>query len=138
MSSGVYTPGFVLDGREWRDRRLPDAGREEPGVLKIALGSGDKVNASFAPAGDARALDVHVARLGFDLKINVKAGENSGRKLSHDFVVLSLTDAPLTLGGAELHLGSGPAPVAGSREAVAAWITDRGQLEPIQAVGGWR
>ena len=54
-SGGVYTPGFVLDGREWRDRRLPDAGREEPGVLKIALGSGDKVNASFAPAGGCRA-----------------------------------------------------------------------------------
>ncbi len=136
--NGVYTPGFVLDGREWRDRRLPDAGREEPGVLKIALGSDDKVTATFAPVGDARAFDVHVARLGFDLKINVKAGENSGRKLSHDFVVLSLTDAPLTSGGAELHLGSGPAQAPGSREAVAAWITERGQLEPIQAVGGWR
>ena len=94
--------------------------------------------ASRRPVDAARAFDVHVARLGFDLKINVKAGENSGRKLSHDFVVLSLTDAPLTSGGAELHLASGPAQASGSREAVAAWITERGQLEPIQAVGGWR
>ena len=48
-----------------------------------------------------RAYDVHVARLGFDLNINVKAGENSGRKLLHDFVVLSLADAPLNAGGAD-------------------------------------
>ncbi len=38
---------------------------------------------------------MHVARLGFDQKINVKAGENSGRKLLHDFVVLSLVSGPL-------------------------------------------
>lgn len=34
-----------------------------------------------------------------------------------------------------------PAPpskqVAGARNAIAAWVTQAGQLEPLQAVGGW-
>src|SRR3954470_22414768 len=108
QSSSVYTPGFVLDGREWRERRIPAAANEEAGVLKIVSRDGDLISAKFTPSGRAAAAyDVHVARLGFDLNINVKAGENSGRKLLHDFVVLSLADAPLSAGSADLHLASG-------------------------------
>ena len=138
-SSSIYTPGFVLNGREWRDQHIPQRAREETGVLKIALGADDNVIATFTPVAEsARSYDVHVARLGFDLNINVKAGENSGRKLLHDFVVLSLTDAPLNSGRAELRLTQNTAKEPVGREAIAAWITERGQLEPIQAVCGWR
>jgi hypothetical protein len=139
QSSSVYTPGFVLDGREWRDRSLPSSPDEEAGVLKIASRDGDVITANFTPAGRAgSAYDVHVARLGFDLAINVKAGENSGRKLLHDFVVLSLADAPLNGGSAELRLAPIAAKETPPREAIAAWVTERGKLEPLQAVGGWR
>src|ERR1700752_821515 len=31
----VYTPGFVLDGREWRDPKVPSSSNEKPGVLRI-------------------------------------------------------------------------------------------------------
>jgi len=138
-SSSVYTPGFVLNGREWRDHRIPETARDEAGILKIALGNDDNVTANFTPPENSeRAYDVHVARLGFDLNINVKAGENNGRKLLHDFVVLSLTDGPLNSGKAELRLVESAAKPAGAREAIAAWITERGKIEPIQAVGGWR
>jgi hypothetical protein len=138
-SSSVYTPGFVLNGREWRDHRIPNTARDDAGVLKITLANNDKVSATFEPvASSERAYDVHVARLGFDLNINVKAGENGGRKLLHDFVVLSLTDAPLNSGKAELRLAESTVKTTGPREAIAAWITERGKIEPIQAVGGWR
>ena len=136
-SSSVYTPGFVASmGREWQDHRIPDAAKDEAGVLKIALRDNDIVTASFTPAGNtARSFDVHVARLGFDLNINVKAGENSGRKLLHDFVVLSLADAPLNGGSKELRLAAGPGDP--TRQASAAWVTESGQLDPVQATGGW-
>jgi hypothetical protein len=138
-SSSVYTPGFVLNGREWRNSGVPAASNDKPGVLKLTVADGDVVKATFSPeAGEARKFDLHVARLGSDLRINVKAGENSGRKLLHDFVVLSLVKEPLAANTKQLRLP--PATAAqGSppREAVAAWITEAGQLEPIQAVGGW-
>lgn len=138
-SSSVYTPGFVLDGREWRNSGVPSAASESPGTLKLSLTGDDRIIASFQPAaGESKPLDLHVARLGFGMNINVKAGENSGRKLQHDFVVLSLETAKLTGGKSESRL-----PVAAgqkdtsSRGAIVAWVTEPGQIEPIQAVGGW-
>lgn len=139
-SSSVYTPGFVLDGREWRNTRVPGAAPDAPGILRISLTSADSARAAFRPAQtDARSFDVHVARLGFGLNIKVKAGENSGRDLRHDFVVLSLADERLGPEGKELHLPviASAALAANERTAIAAWITESGRVGPVQAVGGW-
>jgi hypothetical protein len=136
----VYTPAFVLDGAAWRNAELipPAAATDVPGVLKITV-NGARVTAAFKPtAGAGRHFEIHVARLGFGLGADVTAGENSGRKLVHDFVVLGLTNESMKASAKELQLpaeSSKPAP--GSRSAIAAWVTQAGQLEPIQAVGGW-
>ncbi|MDQ6654236.1 MAG: DUF1223 domain-containing protein [Verrucomicrobiota bacterium] len=138
-SGSVYTPEFVLDGREWHNNGTPSAGAESPGALKVSLRGGDKVSASFQPAkADATALELHVARLGFGLNVHVKAGENSGRKLLHDFVVLSLVDGKMAAGKAEVTLPSGTALTdPNARTALVAWVTAPGRMEPLQAVGGW-
>ena len=138
-SDSVYTPGFVLDGREWQKSGPPSAGNKSPGTLKLSVSDGEKIIASFRPAtSESKPLELHVARLGFGMTINVKAGENSGRKLQHDFVVLALESTRMTDGEAEL---TSPATLrpqdANSRSAIAAWVTEPGKLEPIQAVGGW-
>ena len=132
----VYTPGFVLDGREWRREGIPAAGAETPGILKLAVAENELVTANFTPAAnDKRAYELHVARLGFGLDIDVKAGENSGRKLQHDFVVLSLVSEPISPAVKQIRLPSGQE--KSKRAAIAAWITEVGRTEPIQAVGGW-
>ena len=137
-TESVYTPAFVLDGKEWHSGKLPDASTETPGVLKVTI-DGERVTASFkASANSGGHYDIHVARLGFSLTSDVTAGENTGKKLSHDFVVLGLTNETMKAGAKELKL---PAPTqkstADPRTAIAAWVTPAGQLEPIQAVGGW-
>src|SRR5438270_13409668 len=59
-SESVYTPGFVLDGREWRGRSMPNASSEKPGVLKLSV-VGDKVLAEFRRSNSERDItDVHV------------------------------------------------------------------------------
>jgi hypothetical protein len=137
-TESVYTPAFVLDGKEWHYGKLPDASTETPGILKIAI-DGERVTASFkAPPNASGHYDIHIARLGFSLSSDVTAGENRGKKLSHDFVVLGLTNETMKAGAKELKL-----PVATQkstidpRTAIAAWITSAGQIEPVQAVGGW-
>ena len=45
---------------------------------------------------------MNVALLGNDLESDVKRGENSGRKLRHDFVVLQLTKSEMTNQGEPL------------------------------------
>jgi len=131
-SHSVYTPGFVLDGREWHDRNVPTPSNEKPGALKLSI-LGSKISADFIPSnGATKDIDLHLATLGFDLATKVTAGENGGRNLRQDFVVLSLANEKMSAGKAEI--GFNPDSRA---RALAAWITAPNQTEPIQAVGGW-
>ena len=45
---------------------------------------------------EAQPLALNIALLGNDLELDVKRGENSGRKLRHDFVVLQLAKSEMT------------------------------------------
>jgi hypothetical protein len=130
-SESVYTPGFVLDGREWSGRSVPALSNDKPGVLKLSI-SNQKLIAEFVSANGMADVDLHLALLAFDLHTKVTAGENSGNNLAQDFVVLSLADQKMASGKAEFAFK--PDPRAG---AIAAWITAPNQIEPIQAVGGW-
>ncbi len=137
-AESVYTPAFVLDGKEWHYGKLPEAATETPGVLKITV-DGERLSAAFKASGDhSGRYDIHVARLGFALMADVTAGENQGKKLSHDFVVLGLTNETMKAGTKELRLpASTTKSTVAPRTAIVAWVTQAGQIEPIQAVGGW-
>jgi hypothetical protein len=135
----VYTPAFVLDGAAWHnDSVVPPAGTEKPGVLKITINR-DHVLALFKPeAKTGRHYEIHVARLGCSLGSDVTAGENRGRKLAHDFVVLGLINEGIKSGEQDLRLPGDASKLGPNvRSAVAAWVTQAGQIEPLQAVGGW-
>jgi hypothetical protein len=131
-NESVYTPGFVLDGREWMDRRVPAASNEKSGVLKLSIANG-KIITEFVPTdGAAKDVDLHLATLGFDLNTKVSAGENNGHDLRQDFVVLSLTDEKMSAGKVIIPFTAAP-----NVGAIVAWITAPDELEPIQATGGW-
>lgn len=134
----VYTPAFALDGKEWHKAALT-AATDETGVLKVVL-NGDKLNATFNPrTGGSRHLDIHVAQLGFGMTSDVTAGENTGRKMVHDFVVLGLTNQSMKGNAKEIRLSPPAIQATGEpRRALAVWVTEPGKLEPLQAVGGWR
>ena len=140
-TSSVYTPCFVLGGAEWREARLgrpPSAATEKTGVLAVECGADGVCQINFAPlAGVARAdYEVHVAQLGGGIASDVRAGENEGRKLRHEFVALSLQHERLANGAAQLALT--PLTITGvTRRALAVWVTRRGELAPVQATGGW-
>ena len=135
----VYTPEFVLDGREWSGGEVPAASVDRPGVLKASLAQDGTATVSFKPErASARSFDVYVATLGFSLNSDVKAGENRGRKLQHDFVVLSLVKQPMTARDAEVRVSVDALKhKLNEAGAVAVWVTETGRTEPIQAVGGW-
>jgi len=138
-AESVYTPAFVLNGREWRNATIPVVNDAAPGVLKATVHDSNAVMISFQPAkGSSEKFDVYLARLGFGIAVNVRAGENNGRSLKHDFVVLSLVREKMSSGTQELRL----APVSESlgrpeRSAFAAWVAKEGDINPLQAVGGW-
>ena len=140
-SGSVYTPCFVQDGAEWREsfgRTAPKPATEKIGMLAVECGDDGACRVNFSPEnGASRAdYDVHVAQLGGGIASEVRAGENEGRTLRHEFVALSLQHAPLVRGAAEIVLT--PVTVEGvTRRSLAVWVTRRGELAPVQATGGW-
>ena len=140
-AESVYTPAFVLNGREWQNASVPAVNNGgTPGVLKATVRSDHTVVINFEPAnGSAREFDVYLAYLGFGININVRAGENNGRKLLHDFVVLSLDHQKLASSPQEFYLPSSAPEITNrpNRTALAAWITSAGDITPLQVTGGW-
>lgn len=134
----VYTPGFVLNGRDWkgyRDRKPP--GRTgDGGVLTVEIAAG-RCLVNYEPAADSEDnYEVHAALLGGGIVSAVRAGENRGATLRHEFVALSLSRYALVQGRAGFDLPESTA--AGiSRRSLAVWVTRRGSAVPLQATGGW-
>jgi hypothetical protein len=139
-AESVYTPAFVLNGREWQNANVPVINNGGAPGLKATVRSDHTVVINFEPAnGNARDFDVYLACLGFAININVRAGENNGRSLRHDFVVLSLEHQKLVSSPQEFHLPSLALEAVSrpNRTALAAWITSAGDITPLQATGGW-
>lgn len=133
----VYTPGWVLDGAQWRrwGGEPPRAG-ETVGVLEADERDG-VIAARFVPAADSGGYELYAARIGFGLTSDVTNGENSGRLLKHDFIVTALNSKPMRRekGGWRAELLLGAPRVRGERDGLAVWVVGR-DGRPIQATGG--
>lgn len=137
----VYTPGFVLDGREWRAWQvadMPPVSTARPGVLNASVAA-DTVTVDYSPASEEEGLFAHVALLGFDLVTSVEAGENRNRTLVHDFVVVALEQGRMSESGG-VHRASVRLPAnepADGRRAIAVWVSRSDSPSPLQAAGRW-
>lgn len=138
----VYTPGFLVDGNEWRQWHSstePPAATADAGELSATIG-GARADVRYRSASPTDgSLVAHVALLGFGLVSDVSSGENSGRRLRNDFVVLALeSEAMILLGDrhvAKIDVRSSP--VQRDRLAIAVWISDERSLAPLQSAGAW-
>lgn len=137
----VYTPGLFRSGSEWNGWRTgsdPVTEDGDVGRLKLLV-KGSIVNAHFeTQRGATENLLLHVAVLGMNLETRVKAGENKGKTLRHDFVALDLVTVEFDT-VREAHEAKTELPdmdTYPSERAIVAWVsTDRSQM-PIQSVGG--
>jgi hypothetical protein len=141
----IYTPQFVLDGRDWRgwvnDKPLQVDDSAKLGPL-VLTADGRKVTVRFSPTQPrSEALQVHVVLMAFGVDVPVGAGENKGATLRHDFLAVADAGAALKqdLHGAYQGVLTLPRPVAvkAARYALAAWVSASGSPLPIQATGGW-
>ncbi|MDJ0858025.1 MAG: DUF1223 domain-containing protein, partial [Dinoroseobacter sp.] len=137
----VYTPGFVYNGKEWRNwfvsRFLDFPDGDDPGILELDV-AGDTATIKFAPTTQhADDLNLNLALLGFELSTQVRAGENQGRRLSHDFVVLGINRAKLKPDNDiyETQLSLPAKKTNAPRYGIVAWVSKDGTQAPIQSVG---
>lgn len=140
-SGTVYTPGFVLDGREWQGRDLASipSATKGAGVLSATLRENGEVIVAFqSSTKGAKRWQANAALLGLGLSSDVTAGENSGRKLQHDFVAVAHLSAAMTTSGDEARatLKLPLEKATRGQAALAVWVTEAGKTEPVQAAGG--
>ena len=147
-SENVYTPEFVVNGQEWNrhfwNTSVPAGTVPDAGILRVTSSDGREWQASYtAPSSSAKGVQVyqlHTALLVCEVGSDVKAGENSGRRLNHDFAALTLTEQPLVSKTNEFHVSfriDEKSKPATGRLALAVWVVPNGQTTPVQAVGGW-
>ncbi len=110
-SPSVYTPGVVLDGSEWKSwgkGNLPSA--KEISNFEIKVYNSNTVENEIAveivgpkESKKKKALEktsvsyrVYVARLGAGIQSKILGGENKGKLLQHNFVVLDWSSQTLS------------------------------------------
>lgn len=140
----IYTPEFMLNGIPWsgwfkvRGLRLPDASNAGRLTLEV---NGTRITASFMPMNaDYKYVQLHVVILAFGVNTKVDAGENAGRTLRQDFLVIGYSKKLLTAhaSGFASDIPMPPSVKApASRYALAAWVSQPGDPVPLQSAGGW-
>jgi hypothetical protein len=143
----VYTPGMFLDGQEWREWQSSKALRgaqvtdtQPAGQLTLNY---DRTRSTLTFVAVPTAKEVpakaYMALLGVNIDSPIKAGENKGKLLRHDFVVLDLVSANLERGsqGLQATFPAVTTKLTAPKYAVAAWVTNASDSKPLQAAGGW-
>jgi hypothetical protein len=135
----VYTPGMILNGTEWQKwhyrRSVPTTG-EIVGNLDVVL-KGNDISAVFSPVDEQTTeWELNVAVLGFMLESNVRRGENAGRRLKQEFVVLGYRREASSDSQWQMKLPRVKKEHA-MHTGLAVWVNKKGALTPVQATGGW-
>ena len=144
LSHTVATPGFIVSGQGWngwfRGQLVPAYPFKAVGVLSAKVEE-MQAQISFNPVIKVSApLTIHVAILGFDQITNVQRGENSGKQLPHDFVVMAYNNAQLTLqkGSYTNHLTLPDASqFTSANQALVFWVSQQKDPSPIQVAADW-
>ncbi len=138
----VYTPGVFYHGKDWRGWRnggSVNVDGSRVGDLTVRV-ENRRATIRFDSAEQVSGpLTAHVALLGMQLETAVRAGENKGRTLKHDFVVLDVVATRLQASDSGLTATATlPDNATGVSDlALAVWVSADGSQAPIQSVGGF-
>ena len=134
----VYTPGFFLNGKEWKRgfRSTPSTkNNQTAGNLQATLND-NILEVNYDSSKPIRNAKLNVGVLGFGYQTPIKAGENSNRVLAEDFVLLSHTEHFSSDQSWRITLPKKIAPRA-RKYALAIWVSEGNNLKPLQSTGSW-
>jgi hypothetical protein len=138
----VYTPQVVVDGRDTRRWPTLKSNSFQPGIEAgnlIVSVKKEAANISFTPhRPQEESLRVHLALVAFDINTPVISGENEGRTLAQEFIVLEQTEGVTKAENGSYHWQLDvPRAEHTGRLALAAWVDHPKNNTPLQATGGW-
>lgn len=143
--SSVYTPGVLVNGREWRGwlrgEKFPPA-NESVGVLSFTANP-ERILVEYSKVAKDKVLNV--ALLGVGIITKVARGENKNKALHQDFVVLShemysyakLNSAGIWSIPMLTYMLNGVENNHAEKYALAVWVSNTDSIAPIQSTGYW-
>jgi hypothetical protein len=139
-TSSVYTPGFVVNGQEWKGwfqgQSLPSPDTSSAGRLRVVIADQSQAVVTFTPTKTISGpVQIYLTLLGVNLESQVTRGENQGQRLWHDFVVLHLQTQPWSSDQTPSNF-SLPVDQFSQASALAVWAQRSDTLEVLQATGG--
>ncbi len=130
----VYTPAFVLDGLE-KGSRLPafkESRVKSDQRINVEKTSENTLRVRLS-SKNSQQFKLNFALLANGIESVVKSGENAGRTLKHNFVVMELREEPMN----EVHEFKIIKPNASYKSlSYAVWISDKATSVVVQAAGG--
>jgi hypothetical protein len=139
-NQNIYTPELVFNGMEWQNwngSKVPEATVNNAGILKAELQTDGEILISYK-TGKNKSWQANIALLGLDVHSDIKAGENQGLSINHQFTVLrhqkiflkntqGIFQGKINISGLENFTGN---------NALAVWINQKDDITPVQAAGG--
>jgi hypothetical protein len=104
----IYTPQVVRNGQDWRSEKVIAAPEPARAAIEIRQTDRDAFAANVTPTDAAGAWSAYWTVTEHGHSSKVKAGENSGEYLQHDFVVRQYVPAGDRRGNAQLTLRAVP------------------------------
>ena len=141
----LVTPEFIINGKDvsYKEALKEVLKKKKVGKLNVSPKQKLTFESTFSPITNkyqGKHLVFHAAILGHGLKTKVHAGENAGKLLKHEFVVLSMEKKPFN-GGQGIYrsqIKMKPDFEADPDQfSVVFWVSEKQSPTPIQAVGGY-
>jgi hypothetical protein len=131
--SGIYTPQLVRNGKDWTDYSRTPANEPARARIELQKNADDAFEALVTPAEGVTAWSAYwtVTENGHSSK--VKAGENAGEFLQHDFVVRQYVPAGEYRGASKVILRTIPGQAEHPRQ-VNLIVFDPKSGKPLQAL----
>lgn len=138
-SNVVATPGFFLNGSGWKGwfRGQPLPLQKKPAPLNINASINNELATININPVNLKELELHIAILGFDIKTPIKTGENHNKTLVDNFVVLAHTRKEIDGPQTRMQLPTVDTKFKNTKKAIVIWAATKGDLAPVQTVGGW-
>lgn len=146
-TKSIYTPEFYVNGKEWRSwfqkQELPQFPKTPAGALKVERMTPDYFSVTFVPEHSNAKVSwwAHFALLGFGIEKQILAGENAGKTLRHDFVVLDHQEQECLKTAAgfatQFTIDRDKIEADQGSYAIAIWMTEDNSMIPVQAAGGY-
>ncbi|MCB9091460.1 MAG: DUF1223 domain-containing protein [Halobacteriovoraceae bacterium] len=144
-SKSVFTPQILVNGISniKATAPYPEARKTKVGQLKVKFNSKEDVaDVVFTPAKkNLTKFKCEGALLGGGFQNKIKAGENSGKNLSHEFVVLTLSESLMkkmkNRYTCSLKLSTPNTFSDVKKKAIGVWIKEKASGKILQATGGF-